>query len=61
MIPPEPESKWKSKWKKKIKGDAIDRIRKIIKEDIHEKAKCCTIQNDKWERKQNIKKLKVIP
>ena len=51
----------KSKWKKKVKGNAIDRIRKRMKEDIHEKTKCCTIKNDKWERKQNIKKLKVIP
>ena len=51
----------KSKWKKKVKGNAIDGIRKRMKEDIHEKTKCCTKKNDKWERKQYIKKLKVIP
>ena len=45
----------KSKWKK-IKGKAIDRIRKRIKEGRQEKTKCCTIQNDKLERKQYIKK-----
>ena len=39
---------------KKVK--AIDRIRKLMKEDMQEKPKCRTIQNDKWERKQYIKK-----
>ena len=29
-----------------------------MKEDMPEKAKCSTIQNDKWERKQYIKKCK---
>ena len=48
----------KSKLKKIVKGKAIDRIRKRMKEDMPEKAKCSTIQNDKWERKQYIKKCK---
>ena len=42
--------------KKKVKGKAIDRIRKRMKEDMQEKTKCRTLQNDKWERKQYIKK-----
>ena len=29
-----------------------------MKEDMHEKTNCCTIQNDKLERKQYIKKCK---
>ena len=37
------------------KMKAIDRIRKRMKEDMQEK-KCCTLRNDKWERKQYIKK-----
>ena len=41
---------------KKVKGKAIDRIRKRMKEDMQEKIKCRTLQNDKWERKQYIKK-----
>ena len=41
----------KSKWKKKVNEKSIDKIRKKMKEDIQEKTKCCTIQNDKWERK----------
>ena len=45
----------KSKWKKKVKGKAIDRIRKRMKEDMQEKTKCCTLWNDRWERKQYIK------
>ena len=36
---------------KKVKGKVIDRIRKSMK-----KAKCHTLQNDKWVRKQYIKK-----
>ena len=50
----------KSKWKKKkVKGKAIDRIRKRMKEGMQEKTKCCTLWNDKWER--NISKsVKVI-
>ena len=36
---------------KKVKGKAIDGVRKRMKEDMQEKTKCCTIQNDKWERK----------
>ena len=39
---------------KKVKGKAIDRIRKRMKEDMQEKTKCCTMQNDKWEKKQYI-------
>ena len=42
--------------KKKVKGKAIDRIRKRMKEDMQEKTKCRTVRNDKWERKQYIKK-----
>ena len=41
---------------KKCKRERIDRIRKRIKEDMQEKTKCRTIQNDKWERKQYIKR-----
>ena len=48
----------KSKWIK-VKGKAIDRIRKIMKEDMQEKTKCRTIQNDKWERKQYIRKCEI--
>ena len=45
--------------KKKVKGKAIDRIRKRMKEGRQEKTKCCTLWNDKWER--NISKsVKVI-
>ena len=40
---------------KKVKGKAIDRIRKRMKEDMQEKTKCCTLWNDRWERKQYIK------
>ena len=43
---------------KKVKGKAIDRIRKRMKEDMQEKTKCCTMQNDKWEKKQYIKNCK---
>ena len=32
---------------KNIKGEAIDRMKKIMKEDMQEKTKCCTIQNNK--------------
>ena len=46
----------KSNCKKKVKGKAIDRIRKRMKEDMQEKTKCRTVRNDKWERKQYIKK-----
>ena len=46
---------------KKVKGKAIDRIRKRIKEDMQEKTECCTLRNDKWERKQYIKSVRVIP
>ena len=42
--------------KKKVKGKAIGRIRKRMKEDMQEKTKYRTLQNDKWERKQYIKK-----
>ena len=45
----------KSKWKKKVKGKAIDRIRKRMK-DMQEKTKCQTVRNGKWERKQYTKK-----
>ena len=31
-------------------------MRKRMKEDMQVKTKCRTIQNDKWERKQHIKK-----
>ena len=31
-------------------------IRKRTNKDMQEKTKCHTIQNDKWERKQYIKK-----
>ena len=48
----------KSKIEKKVKGKATDRIWKRMKEDIQEKAKCRTLQNDRWERKQYIKKCK---
>ena len=41
---------------KKVKGKAIDRIRKRMKEDVQEKTKCRTLWNGKWERKQYIKK-----
>ena len=41
---------------KKVKGKAIDRIRKIMKGDMQVKTKCRTLRNDKWERKQYIKK-----
>ena len=46
----------KSKWKKKVKGKAVDRIRKRTKEDMTGKTKGRTMQNYKWERKQYIKK-----
>ena len=41
---------------KKAQGKAIDRIRKRMKEDMQEKTKCSTLRNDRWERKQDIKK-----
>ena len=41
---------------KKVKRKTIDRIRKRTNKDMQEKTKCHTIQNDKWERKQYIKK-----
>ena len=41
---------------KKVKGKAIDRIRKRMKEEMQEKTKCRTLRNDNWERKQYIKK-----
>ena len=41
---------------KKAKGKAIDRIRKRMKEDMREKTKCRLLRNDRWERKQYIKK-----
>ena len=44
---------------KKVKGRVIDGIRKRMKKDMQEKTKCCTIQNDKWERKQYIKKCEI--
>ena len=47
--------------RKKVKRKAIQRIRKRMKEDMQEKTECSTIQNDKWERKQYIKSVKVIP
>ena len=40
---------------KKVKGKIINGIRKRMKEDMQEKTKYRTIQNDKWERKQYIK------
>ena len=43
---------------KKVKGKAIDKIRKRIKEDMQGKTKYRTLRNDKWERKQYIKKCK---
>ena len=36
---------------KQVKGKAIERIRKRMKEDIQEKTKDCPIRNDKWEKK----------
>ena len=36
----------KSEWEKKVKGKAIDRIRKRMKEDIQEKTKCRTLRKD---------------
>ena len=42
--------------KKKVKGKTIEMIRKRTNKDMQEKTKCHTIQNDKWERKQYIKK-----
>ena len=41
---------------KKVKGKAIDRIRKRMKEDMQEKTKCRLLRNDRWERKQYTKK-----
>ena len=41
---------------KKVKGKAIDRIRKRMKEDMQEKTKCRTLRKDQWERKQYIQK-----
>ena len=43
---------------KESKGKAKDRIRKRMKKDMQEKRKSHTIQNDKWERKQYMKKSK---
>ena len=40
----------------KGKRKAIDRTRKRMNEEMQEKTKCRTIRNDKWERKQYIKK-----
>ena len=40
---------------KKVKGKAIDRIRKRMKEHREKKTKCRTLRNEKWERKQHIK------
>ena len=42
--------------KKTIKEKAIDRMQKRMKEDMQEKTKCRELRNDKWERKQYIKK-----
>ena len=41
---------------KKVKGKAIRRIRKRMKEYIQEKTKSRTLRKDTWERKQYIKK-----
>ena len=41
---------------KKVKGKAIDRIRKRMNKDMREKTKCRTLRKHKWERKQYIKK-----
>ena len=35
-----------SEWEKKVKGKAIDRIRKRMKEDMQEKTKCRTLRED---------------
>ena len=41
---------------KESKRESNRQDKKKMKEDMHEKTKCCTIQNGKWERKQYIKK-----
>ena len=50
----------KSKWKKKVKGEAIDRIRKRMKEGMQEKTKCCTLQNANGKGNNISKSVKVI-
>ena len=51
----------KSEWKKKVKGKAIDRIRKRMKEDMQKKTKCRMVWMKSGKENNISKSVKVIP